>query len=88
LPERNRLLALLLRELATVLGQFGEGGFAPLRDEWERRHIHRDQPVELHLADGSVVGGIARGVGDGGELRLETAQGMRSFNSGEVGVRR
>jgi BirA family biotin operon repressor/biotin-[acetyl-CoA-carboxylase] ligase len=88
LPERNRLLALLLGELATVLGQFGEGGFAPLRDEWERRHIHRDQPVELHLADGSVVAGIARGVGDGGELRLETAQGMRSFNSGEVGVRR
>ncbi len=88
MPERNRLLALLLRELATVLGQFGKGGFAPLRDEWERGHIHRDQPVELHLADGSTVAGVARGVGDAGELRLETAQGMRSFNSGEVGVRR
>ena len=87
-PERNRLLALLLRELATVLGQFERGGFASLRAEWERRHIHRDKAIGLHLADGSTVDGIARGVGDGGELRLETAQGMRSFNSGEVGVRR
>jgi len=59
-----------------------------LRAEWERRHIHRDKAIGLHLADGSTVDGIARGVGDGGELRLETAQGMRSFNSGEVGVRR
>jgi BirA family biotin operon repressor/biotin-[acetyl-CoA-carboxylase] ligase len=88
MPERNRLLALLLRELAAVLRQFGQDGFAPFRGEWERRHLHQDQPVELHLADGSEVDGIARGAGDGGELRIETAQGMRTFNSGEVGVRR
>jgi BirA family biotin operon repressor/biotin-[acetyl-CoA-carboxylase] ligase len=88
MPERNRLLALLLRELAAVLRQFGQDGFAPFRGEWERRHLHQDQPVELHLADGNEVDGIARGAGDGGELRIETAQGMRTFNSGEVGVRR
>lgn len=88
MPERNCLLALLLQEQATVLRQFERGGFAPLRDEWERRHIHQDKAISLHLADGSEVSGIARGVGDGGELRLETAPGMRSFNSGEVGVRR
>ncbi|MFZ3018834.1 MAG: biotin--[acetyl-CoA-carboxylase] ligase [Gallionella sp.] len=88
MPERNCLLALLLQELATVLRQFELGGFAPLHDEWEQCHIYQDEPIRLCLADGSEVSGIARGVGDGGELRLETAQGMRSFNSGEVGVRR
>jgi len=88
LPERNRLLALLLQELATVLRQFVRDGFVPLRDDWERRHIHQGEEIRLCLADGSEVNGIARGVGDGGELRLETGQGMRSFNSGEVGVRR
>ncbi|HZW25551.1 MAG TPA: biotin--[acetyl-CoA-carboxylase] ligase [Gallionella sp.] len=88
MPERNRLLALLLRELAAVLRQFGQDGFAPFRGEWERRHLHRDKEIRLCLADGSAVDGIARGAGDGGELLLETVQGMRSFNSGEVGGRR
>jgi len=88
MPERNRLLALLLRELAAVLRQFGQDGFAPFRGEWERRHLHQDKKIRLCLADGSVVDGIARGAGDSGELRIETAQGMRTFNSGEVGVRR
>lgn len=85
---RNHLLARLLHELAAVLRQFERGGFVPLRGEWEQCHIHQDREIGLMLADGREVRGIARGVGDGGELLLETEQGMRSFNSGEVGVRR
>jgi BirA family biotin operon repressor/biotin-[acetyl-CoA-carboxylase] ligase len=85
MPARNRLLAAILRELARVLREFVQGGFAASRAEWERYHIHRDKPVQLRMADGSAVSGIARGVSDSGELCLETAQGMRCFNSGEVG---
>lgn len=84
-PERNRLLAALLRELAAVLRQFEQEGFAAVRDEWQRYHVHQDKPVRLHMPDGSTVSGIARGVSESGELCLETAQGMRQFNSGEVG---
>lgn len=87
IPVRNQLLAMLLMELGGVLHQFAKSGFAPLRGEWERYHIHRDQPVRLQLGDGRTVNGIARGVSENGELCLETAQGMRCFNSGEVGVR-
>lgn len=86
MPNRNQLLAALLRELASVLRQFSLGGFASLRSEWEQYHIYRDQPVQLRLADSSTVNGIARGISDIGELCLETAQGIRRFNSGEVGV--
>ena len=85
MTTRNRLLAAVLRELASALRQFAQGGFAPFGGEWERYHIHQDRPVRLHMADGSVVSGVARGVSETGELRLETAQGMRRFNSGEVG---
>lgn len=85
MPTRNRLLAAVLRELAGALRQFAQGGFAPFGDEWERYHIHQDRPVQLRMADGLVVSGIARGVSEIGELRLETVQGMREFNSGEVG---
>lgn len=85
MPTRNRLLAAVLQELAGTLRQFARSGFAAFSDEWERYHIHQNQPIQLRMADGSVVTGIARGVSEGGELRLETAQGMRQFNSGEAG---
>jgi BirA family transcriptional regulator, biotin operon repressor / biotin---[acetyl-CoA-carboxylase] ligase len=87
IPTRNQLLAVLLQELARVLQQFAQSGFAALREEWERNHFHQNKPIQLHTADGKTVNGIARGVSTSGELCLETAQGMRPFNSGEVGVR-
>ncbi len=86
MPMRNQLLAALLQELARALQQFAQDGFASLRKEWEQYHIHQHQQVNLHMPDGSTVSGVARGVNDSGELCLETAQGMRYLNSGEVGV--
>lgn len=88
MPTRNQLLAAVLQELAGALRQFAQDGFAVFGDEWERYHIHQNQPIQLRMADGSVVSGIARGVSDNGELRLETAQGIRQFNSGEAGGQR
>ena len=87
-PTRSQLLAVLLQELAHVLQQFTQGGFTTLREEWQQYHIHQDQAVELQMADGQTVNGIARGVTLNGELCLETLQGIRHFNSGEVGVQR
>jgi len=87
MPTRNQLLAVALQELAGVLRQFAQSGFAALRAEWEQYHIHQNEPVQLQLADGSIANGKARGVNDSGELYLETAQGARYFNSGEVAGR-
>lgn len=85
MPTRNKLLAALLTELAAVLQQFAQHGFAALRPEWELAHLHQNQPITLTMPDGSTQQGIARGVNDSGELCLETAQGVQCFNSGEVG---
>lgn len=87
LPERNRLLAVLLRELHGVLHEFAAHGFAALRTEWESHHAWHNQPVQLHLPDGSSVAGIARGVSEEGALELETKQGMLKFNAGEISLR-
>ena len=92
-PERNRLLAVLLRELHVVLCEFAVHGFAALRAEWESHHALQDQPVRLSLPDGGSVAGIARGVAEDGALRLETlspetgAQRMQIFNAGEISLR-
>ncbi|MDH4235453.1 MAG: biotin--[acetyl-CoA-carboxylase] ligase [Gallionella sp.] len=84
MPTRNQLLATVLLELAQVLQQFAQRGFSALRGEWEQCHIHQNSRIQMQMADGLMVSGIARGVSDSGELCLETEQGMRRFNSGEV----
>ncbi len=87
LPERNHLLAVILRELATVLESFATHGFAPLQQEWEANHAAQHRPVRLSMPDGSTLDGIARGVALDGTLRLDTEHGERLFNSGEVSLR-
>ncbi|MGC2048984.1 MAG: biotin--[acetyl-CoA-carboxylase] ligase [Gallionella sp.] len=87
MPSRNQLLASMLHELARVLREFEQGGFALLRNEWESYHIHQGSQIQLKMPDGRNVSGIACGVNDSGELCLETAQGAQYFNSGEIGGR-
>ena len=86
-PERNRLLALLLRELDCILQIFANDGFAPLRDEWQRCHVYQDKPVKISLPDGGIVNGRAEGVAENGALLLATHSGQLRFHSGDVSLR-
>jgi BirA family biotin operon repressor/biotin-[acetyl-CoA-carboxylase] ligase len=87
MPERNKLLAIILLELETVLGEFSEYGFSSLRDEWQRYHALHNQPVKLLMPDGSQISGIVRGVSEEGALELESNHEIRKFNAGEVSLR-
>ncbi|HLP98417.1 MAG TPA: biotin--[acetyl-CoA-carboxylase] ligase [Sideroxyarcus sp.] len=87
MPERNRVLAVSLKHLTAVLHEFAAHGFAPLRAEWESRHVFRQRPVRLALPDGSHIAGTALGVNNDGALRLQTGQGEQLFNAGEVSLR-
>lgn len=86
LPDRNRLLAVLLLELARALDVLEAQGFAALRTEWEARHALQDRVVCLALPDGRSAEGIARGVSDEGALLLETAAGLQAFHGGEISL--
>ncbi len=86
-PDRNRLLAVLLCKLHDVLHEFAIHGFAALRLEWESSHALQNQSVHLLMPDGSSVTGIARGVTEDGALKLETVHGVKIFNAGEVSLR-
>lgn len=88
LPTRSQLLATLLRELAAALNEFATSGFASIRQEWEHYHAYQGRMIQLHMPDGSKIVGKAMGVTDGGELRLETAQGLKCLHAGEVGALR
>jgi BirA family biotin operon repressor/biotin-[acetyl-CoA-carboxylase] ligase len=85
--DRNRVLAMLLVDLAPVLEQFAQAGFTPLREEWQRHHMCQDKPVRLTLPDAGTMVGIARGVDEDGALLLDTVTGRRRIHSGEVSLR-
>jgi BirA family transcriptional regulator, biotin operon repressor / biotin---[acetyl-CoA-carboxylase] ligase len=84
-PNRNLLLAVLLRELDSMLRKFSVYGFAPLREEWESYHAHQNQYVRLLLPNGQESG-IACGVSDEGALKLQTDAGMQVFHAGDISL--
>ncbi len=86
-PPRDHLLAATLVELAQVLEQFDEQGFAPLREEWMSRHAHQGRPVTLFSGDGTALSGRAEGVAEDGALLLQTTRGLERHVNGELSLR-
>ncbi len=89
-PSRNGLLALVINHVAAALRRFEAAGFEPFRDEWEQAHRYQGMPVVITSAveDASeAVSGTVLGVGEDGSLRVQTADGIRDFNSGELAFR-
>lgn len=87
-PSRNPLLAALINRFVDAVGRFAKAGFAPFVAEWERVHHHQNASVTLTLPGcAAAVTGTALGVDCDGALRLATAQGVRTFVSGEVSLR-
>jgi len=87
LPERNLVLAVSLKHLVNVLHEFSHSGFKIIKDEWEQYHVYQNRSVQLSLPDGSFVSGKVLGVTGDGALRLQTGQGEKAFNVGEVSLR-
>ncbi len=86
--ERNRLLARLLAELASVLDQYAKDGFAPFAVEWQHRHAYQGKTVKLLLPDGATVTGKVAGVDASGALVLADGPRRARFLSGEISLRR
>jgi BirA family transcriptional regulator, biotin operon repressor / biotin---[acetyl-CoA-carboxylase] ligase len=86
--DRNRLLARLIAELASVLEQYAREGFAPFAAEWQHRHAYQGKSVRLVLPDGAVVTGKVAGVDASGALVLADGPRRARFLAGEISLRR
>ncbi len=86
--DRNRLLATLLAELASVLHLYAKEGFAPFAAEWQHRHAYQGKAVRLLLPDGASVNGKVAGVDASGALVLADGPRRARFLSGEITLRR
>lgn len=86
-PSAASVLQSVLQQLAQLLPQFAQTGFAPLLAEYQA--VHRDQGRQVCLfKDGKVqFEGRALGVNAQGALRLQAADGEREVVSGEISLR-
>ena len=83
----DRLLDALLHELAVLLPQFAQQGFAPMMAAYEQTHRDHRRAVCL-LQNGQIVAeGTVAGVSEYGALRLDTESGEKQIVSGEVSLR-
>lgn len=85
--DRSDVLGTLLDALVGVLDGFSDGGFAPLRGEWERYHGSQGQPVTVTFTAGKTEQGEALGAANDGALLFKTGDLVRALHSGEVSVR-
>lgn len=95
---RNALLARIIDHVVGACRGFDAAGFEPFRDEWNDVHHYRNAQVVVTPRDpsGSEPGkapeasstGRVLDVGADGALRIETANGIRTFTGGEVTMRK
>lgn len=85
--DRNRLAALVIRELWRMFEVFADKGLAAFRDEWQRRHLYHGRRVCL-LAGEREIAGTVEGIDVHGALLLRNARGgTQAFHSGEISLR-
>lgn len=85
--DQNKLLGVILKNMADVLSDFEQNGFLGVRDEWLRYHAYQNKSVRMLLHDGRNVDGTVSGVADDGILLVETALGLQRFSAGEISLR-
>lgn len=84
--SRNTIVAGLVEELAMILSDYHQSGFAALRSEWESLDSFRDKDVEIRVGD-QMTHGVVKGVTDNGALRLHTSSGEKLIYGGEASLR-
>ncbi|MHB1514039.1 MAG: biotin--[acetyl-CoA-carboxylase] ligase [Acidiferrobacter sp.] len=86
LVDRDRVAALLIAELDIVMRDYQEGREAALLDAWRARHAFTGMRVRIHEGQ-AVCEARVIDVDADGALLVETGEGRRRVQSGEVSMR-
>ena len=85
--SRNTLAATLLNHIVPLYQQVAAYHWPDLPALWAEYDSYANQLIQLHTPKYTVQG-LAQGINQEGALRLASDQGVRSFSSGEVSLRR
>ena len=85
-PDRNAMVAGVLRWLLPALREFPRHGLKPHLSHWNACDALFGREVNVENV-GQITRGVARGIDAHGALLVETPAGVHRFISGEVSVR-
>lgn len=85
-PSRHQVASQIATAMLETLAHFNTTGLSPYLATWDHLDAVRDRAVTLTTARGTHSG-IARGIALDGALRVETAQGIEHYHSGDVSLR-
>ena len=84
--DRNRVIAVMLQKLWSMLEDFELRGLLPYLDEWAQADMFQGKEVVL-TSGKHIVQGICRGIDAGGALLVESEQAIKAYHGGEISVR-
>ena len=84
--SRNALVSGLLTRLLPALRNFSQTGFCVQASDWAEVNFYSGKQVQITLGE-DVIRGVDRGVDEYGNILIETQDGVKSFNAGEVSLR-
>ncbi|KXI27541.1 biotin--[acetyl-CoA-carboxylase] synthetase [Paraglaciecola hydrolytica] len=84
--DRNRFAATLINELHTTMEVFEKSGLQPFIAPWQAADVYANKAIKLIIGQ-KTIEGIGRGIDNSGALLIETAEGVRAYQGGEISVR-
>ena len=84
--DRNQFAAILIKQLTETLLIFERSGLEPFIQQWRAADIYADKPIKLIIGH-KTINGIGRGINEQGALLIETSEGLRAYQGGEISVR-
>ncbi len=88
--DRNSLLMLFVQKIVAYLEHFEKTGFAAFLSAFDAVHLLHQREVVVHSAitgETASTRGRVVGVGDSGQLIIETPRGVEELLGGEVSLR-
>lgn len=84
---RNRTVGRLLHHIFNTVKLYETAGLEAFLDEWKQWDVTRDQTVTIYQGE-KRIDGVARGIDEHGLLCLQQEDGIHTYASGEVSLRK
>jgi BirA family biotin operon repressor/biotin-[acetyl-CoA-carboxylase] ligase len=84
--DRNVLVSSILNTLLDDIEAFNDTGFAPFAKRWQAKSALIGHDITLHIGKHHIEGKVID-VNANGQIVLNTADGVRTFSSGEASLR-
>ena len=83
---RHELVPTLIDNIVTLFAEVAWQNLYRWRDDWQQYDLCQGKQVAWHDVNGNLTTGIALGVSETGHLRVQTPEGVKLLQSGDISI--